>query len=314
MRAYVIDAFGEKGSVREVPDPAAAEGQVLVRIRAAGVNPFDHTLVEGHMKDRLEHRFPFVPGLDGSGVIEARGEGVHEFAVGDAVFGAAGKPFFGEGTFAEMTAMSVGTIAPKPDAIEFAQAASIPTPGVAALTVLDAADVREGETLLAVGASGGVGSFLVQMAADRGLHVIGVARGENAEYVRGLGASDFIDYTAADTEEALRSIAPDGIDAIADMSGNKELVTRLSEQLRPDGRVASSAGGADEEALGPRGVKASNIFARVDAEQLGRLAQAIEEGRVRTPEVETLPLDRAADAIVRAGERHTRGKLVLEIG
>jgi len=314
MRAYVIDAFGETGSVRELSDPAPAEGQVLVRIRAAGVNPFDHTLVEGFMKDRVEHRFPFVPGLDGSGVIEALGEGVSGFATGDAVFGSAGTAIFGEGTFAELTTMSAGTIAHKPAAIDFSQAASIPTPGVAALTVLDAVDAREGETLLAVGASGGVGSFLVQMAADRGLRVIGVARGENVEYVRGLGASAVVDYTAADAEEALRSLAPQGIDVIADMSGSKELVTGLSGQLRSGGRVASSAGGADEEALGARGVKASNIYARVDAEQLGRLARAIEEGRVRTPEVEALPLDRAADAIARAGERHTRGKLVLEIG
>ena len=314
MRAYVIDAFGETGSVGDRPDPVAADGQVLVRMRAAGVNPADASIVAGYMKDMLEHRFPFVPGLDGAGVVEALGEGVDGFAVGDEVFGAAGKPYFGEGTFAELTAMSVGTIARKPRAMDFAQAATIPTPAITALTVLDAADAREGETLLAVGASGGVGSYLVQFAAGRGLRVIGVARGLNEEYVRRLGAAEFIDYAAGDAAEALRSAAPDGIDAIADMSGDKELVTRFSEQLRPGGRVASAAGGADEEALAPRGVKASNIFARVDGGRLTEVAAAIEAGTVRTPDIETLPLAQAPDALARVGERHTRGKLVLEIG
>jgi len=314
MRAYVIDAFGETGSIGERPDPVAREGQVLARMEAAGVNPADGSIVAGAMKDMLEHRFPFVPGLDGSGVVEALGEGVSEFAVGDAVFGAAGKPFFGEGTFAELTAMSAATIARKPDAIDFAQAASIPTPAITALTVLDAADVRDGETLVAVGASGGVGSFLVQIAVDRGMRVIGVARGANEDYVRGLGASDFIDYTSGDAVEALRSIASDGVDAIADMSGDKQLVTSLSQELRSGGRVASAAGGADEEALTPRGVKASNIFARVDGARLAQIAAAIEAGTVRTPDIETLPLAQAPDALARAVERHTRGKLVLEIG
>ena len=313
MRAYVIDGFGEAGSIREVPDPTAAEGQVLVRIRAAGVNPFDATVVSGAMKDRMEHRFPLIPGLDGAGVVEAIGDGVEGHAVGDEVFGAAGKPYFGEGTFAERTAMSVGTIARKPASIDFAQAASIPTAGIAALTVLDAVDARAGETLLAIGAAGGVGSFLVQLAVDRGVRVVGVARAGNADYVRGLGASDVIDAASGDPAEALRSASPDGVDAIADMSGDKELVTRLSEQLRAGGRVASSAGGADEEALAPRGVKSENIFGRVDAERLSLIAQAIDEGRVRTPEVETLPLDRAGDAVSRVAERHTRGKLVLDI-
>jgi NADPH:quinone reductase-like Zn-dependent oxidoreductase len=314
MRAYVIDGFGETGSVREMPDPAAAEGQVLVRIRAAGVNPFDNTVVSGAMKDRMEHRFPFIPGLDGAGVVEAIGDGVEGYAEGDEVFGAAGKPYFGEGTFAERTAMSVGTIARKPSSIDFTQAASIPTAGIAALTVFDAVDVRAGETLLAIGASGGVGSFLVQVAAGHGVRVIGVARPANADYVRGLGASEVVDASSGDLAEALRSASPDGIDAIADMSGDKELVTRLSEQLRSGGRVASTAGGADEEVLAPRGVKSENIFGRLDAERLGQIAQAIEEGRIRTPEVATLPLDRAGDAITRVAERHTRGKLVLTVG
>ena len=214
MRAYVIDGFGETGSIREVPDPTAAEGQVLVRIRAAGVNPFDATVVSGAMKDRMEHRFPFIPGLDGAGVVDAIGDGVEGYAVGDEVFGAAGKPYFGEGTFAERTAMSVGTIARKPTAIDFVQAASIPTAAIAALTVLDAVDARAGETLLAIGASGGVGSFLVQLGVDRGVRVVGVARAENAGYVRGLGASDVLDPASGDLAETLRSASPEGIDAI----------------------------------------------------------------------------------------------------
>lgn len=140
-----------------------------------------------------------------------------------------------------------------------------------------------------------------------------MARGENGEYVRGLGAADVIDYTAGDVGEALRSLEPNGIDAIADMVGDKESVTRLSEQLRSGGRVASAAGGADELALAERDIKAANVMTIVTTERLDELAKGFEDGRLTSPQIESLTLDQAAEALARVGSKHVRGKLVIAV-
>jgi NADPH:quinone reductase-like Zn-dependent oxidoreductase len=113
LRAFALDSFGEPGSMRELPTPGPVDGQVLVRVCAAGVNPFDAYVAGGYAKDVLEHRFPLVPGHDAAGVVEAVGDGVEQPAVGDEVFGAVGKPYLGEGTYAEMATMSAATLWPK---------------------------------------------------------------------------------------------------------------------------------------------------------------------------------------------------------
>jgi NADPH:quinone reductase-like Zn-dependent oxidoreductase len=127
----------------------------------------------------MEHRFPLVPGHDAAGVVEAVGDGVDGLAVGDAVFGAVGKPYLGEGTYAQATSMSVGSVWLKPSWLDFSQAAAVPLSGATALTLLEAVALSPGERLLVLGASGGVGSFLVQLAALRGTEVVGVCSGPN---------------------------------------------------------------------------------------------------------------------------------------
>jgi NADPH:quinone reductase-like Zn-dependent oxidoreductase len=313
MLAFAIDNFGQSGSVRELPTPEPARGEVRVRVSVAGVNPVDGAVAEGYLKDMLEHRFPLVPGVDASGVVDAVGEGVDTWVPGDEVFGAVGRMYFGEGTYAEFAAMSAGTIARRPGSVGHPEAASIPTPGVTALTMLEALALGQNEILLAIGAPGGVGSFLIQLAARRGARVIAVCRGENADYVRGLGATDVIDYTAEEVGEALRSRYPDEIDAIADMVGQKEEVTRLSERVRPGGRVASCVGGADEVALGQRGIKATNVSAMVTSEQLAMLAQMLADGRLQSPPIQPFFLPDAGDALLKIASRHVRGKLVLSV-
>src|SRR5206468_75354 len=208
MKAFAIDEFGQPGSLHDVPVPEPADGQVRVRVAAAGLNPFDNAVVQGYLKDRMEHRFPLVPGMDGSGTVEAVGPGVSDWAVGDEVFGSVGKPYLGEGTLAELTTVSAGTIARKPSSLEHATAAAIPTAGVTALNMADALGIGEGQTVVAIGATGGVGSYLVQLAAKRGARVVAVCSGDNAEYARRLGASDVVDYTAEDIAEAVRSRYP----------------------------------------------------------------------------------------------------------
>jgi NADPH2:quinone reductase len=313
MKAFAIGDLGQPGSIHELPVPDPAEGQVRVRVAAAGLNPFDNAVVQGYLKERMEHRFPLVPGMDGSGTIEAVGAGVSARSVGDEVFGSVGKPYLGEGTLAEFVTMSVGTIARKPASLEHAGAASIPVAGVTALIMADALAIEQGHTVLAVGATGGVGSYLVQLAARRGARVVAVCRGENADYARRLGADDVIDYTAGDVGEAVQTRYPGSVDAIADMHGDRESLAPLAEQVRSGGHVASAVGAADPDALTARGIEATNVMGRVTTESLEVLAGMIEAGEIAVPEIRAFSLADADDALESVGSGHTRGKIVVQM-
>jgi NADPH:quinone reductase len=313
MRAFAIDAFGERGSVRDLPDPAPGEGQVLVRMAAASVNPVDAAVAAGYLKDMMEHRFPLVLGSDGAGTVEAVGAGAG-FGVGDRVFGVPGKPYLGEGTDAELATLSVAGIARTPAALDHTQAAAVPVAGGTALSLARAVAARDGDVVLAVGATGGVGSYLVQLVARDGGRVVAVCRGANADYARALGAVDVIDYTEGDVAEAVRSRYPDGIDAIADMVGDRDSMPRLARLVRRGGRIASCVGAGELEGLAEAGVTGANVGAATDPESLTSLASALANGDLRHPEIRTLALQEAADALARAGARHTRGKVVLTIG
>ena len=302
------------GSIHDLPVPEPDEGQVRVRVAVAGVNPFDNAVIQGYLKDVMEHRFPLVPGMDAAGSIDAVGAGVSAWSAGDDVFGAVGKMYLGGGTLAEFVTMSAGTIAGRPSAIERAVAAAIPTAGVTALIIADALALVEGHTVVAVGATGGVGTYFVQLAAKRGARVVAVCSGENADYARRLGAEDVIDYTSGDVADAVRSRYPDGIDAIADMHGDKDGLTRLAGQVRSGGHVASAVGAADAEALGGRGVEGANIQGRVTTESLEALSRMLAGGEIVAPEIRSFPLAEAADALAAVATSHVRGKIVVTVG
>jgi NADPH2:quinone reductase len=310
MRAFALEEFGRPGSIMEVPDPEPAEGQVRIRVAAAGLNPFDNAVIQGYLKDRMEHRFPLIPGADASGTVDALGEGVIELAIGDEVFGSVGKRHLGEGTVAELATMATGTIARKPASIDHAAPAAIPVAGATALTMVETASVSDGDVVVAIGATGGVGSYLVQLAAKRGARVLAVSSAANADYARKLGAAEFIDYAAADVVEAVRSLAPDGIDVIAEMHGGDDNA-RVAELVRSGGRVVSAVGGADEETLKARGIEAANIMGMVATEPLGSLAGMLERGEIVSPEIRTIPLAEAAEAFEQVASGHTRGKIVV---
>ncbi len=261
----------------------------------------------------MEHRFPLIPGIDASGAIESVGPGVEGYAPGDEVVGGFAKMFFGEGTFAELTTIALRALTRKPPSIEHRLAAAIPHVTGTAFSLLEAIEPAAGETVLAYGASGGVGSLFVQLATARGASVIGVCSGPNLDYVRARGAVEVIDYTAGDLTEALRAAAPDGIDAIADMVGDRDMVTALSEQLRPGGRVALVVGGADEEALARRGVKAANVNGMVTTERLDAVLSGLVDGALLAPELTVMPLADSGEAIALVGAHHTRGKVVIDV-
>lgn len=309
MRAFALEELGRSGSVVEVPVPEPAEGQVRIRVAAAGLNPFDNGVIQGFMKDRMEHRFPLIPGADASGTVEALGEGVTDWSIGDEAFGSAGKMYLGEGTLAEFATMSIGTIARKPASVEHAEAAAVPVAGATALTLVEAASVSDDDVVVAIGATGGVGSYLVQLAARRGARVLAVCSAANAEYARKLGATDVIDYGAGDVVDAVRSAAPEGVDVIAEMHRGDDTAD-LVELVHSGGRVVSAVGGADE-ALSSRGIEAVNVMGRVTTDSLATLAGMLERGEIQSPEIRSFPLAEAAQAFGQVGSGHTRGKVVV---
>ncbi len=310
MRAFALEELGARGSVVEVPVPEPAEGQVRIRVAAAGLNPFDTAVIQGYLKDQMEHRFPLIPGMDAAGTVDALGEGVVELAIGDEVFGSVGKRHLGEGTTAGSATMSTPTIARKPAGIADTDAAAIPVAGVTALTMVETASVSDGDVVVAIGATGGVGSYLVQLAAKRGARVLAIASAANADYARTLGAAEAIDYEAGDVVEAVRSLASEGIDVIAEMHGGDD-TARLMELVRSGGRVVSAVGGADEEALKARGIEAANIRGMVSTASLETLAGMLERGELVSPEIGTFPLAEAAEAFEQVATGHTRGKIVV---
>jgi NADPH2:quinone reductase len=312
VKAFVIRDFEKPGAVERVSAPEPGEGGVLVRVHAAGVNPMDAAVARGATRAWAETRVPTIPGIDAAGTIEAVGPGVEGPKPGDAVIANAGdKGFWGEGTFAELVVVSADAVFPKPADLDDVQAATVGLAGLTALAGIDALDVKSGSNLIVVGATGGVGSWFTQLAADRGARVVAVARSENADYARSLGCSDVV-ISDADMVENLRAKFPDGVDAIADFSGNVELLDSLAGLLTSDGKLGTSAARLDADAYAARGVTVVQIN-RAPLKRTPELLELIESGRIKAPAATVVSLEDAGDAVSGVGAKHTRGKVVVRV-
>ena len=313
MRAFALDAFGQPASIHEVPDPEPAENEVRVRVAAASINRFDNVVLMGYLKDRMEHRFPLIPCGDLAGTVDAVGAGVDGFAVGDSVFGVTGKMVLGEGTLAELTTASAGTIAKRPASLSEVEAAALPLAGVSALQSVEAVAPKSNDVVVIVGASGGIGSYAVQLAAATGARVIGVTSNGKTEYVKSLGADEIIDRTSGDVVEALKAKHPDGVAAIIDTGSDAAGLARLSAAVRKGGTVTSMKGAAAIEDLAQRGIKGVNVGTQVTKDRLDHLARLAAEGKLRAPHIQTFPLEKAMDAFELIGQAGHFGKLVVKI-
>lgn len=312
MRAYALDEFGHAGSIHTLPIPEPAAGEVLVRLHAASLNAFDCSVVAGRAKDYMEHRFPLIPALDGAGTVERLGENVAGFLVGDEVFGLVQRPFMGQGTLAEHQTFGASDVAIKPARLGFREAAALPTAGLTAFAAVDALEPREGQVVVVLGATGGVGSYAVQLAVAKGARIVAVSRGGRAGYARSLGAADVVDYTVADATQLLHERYPDGIDAVLDFAGQRELVAAIAGLVRTGGRVVSTVGAADAEALAARGITGINAN-RAGTDRLPELADLVTAGQLRLPELTTFSLDDGDQALAAQAERRVPGKIVIDI-
>ncbi|MFJ4502815.1 NADP-dependent oxidoreductase [Streptomyces sp. NPDC088864] len=307
MKAISYSRFGDADVLEygERPDPKVAPDAVLVKVRAAAVNPVDRQAREGKLDGVLDTVFPVVPGWDVSGVVVQPGVAVDEFAVGDEVIGYVREDFLSRGTFAEYVAAPVRTLARKPLRLSFEEAAGLPLAGLTAYQVLHRTlRVQEGETVLVHAAAGGVGSLAVQLARHAGCRVIGTASERNHDHLRRLGAEP-VAYGDG-LVDRLRALAPDGIDAAFDTVGGDAL-RASAETLAPGGRLASIV---DTEVFSYGGRYA---FVRPDAEDLARLAELAEQGIVTVHVDRVFPLAETAAAQRLNAEGRTRGKIVVTV-
>ena len=311
MRAIAEDEFGGPVTLMNLPIPEIGADEVLIRVRAAGVNPFDWMVADGVLKDEKEHRFPLILGFDAAGVVERVGADVTRLFEGDEVYGYLSKPVMGEGTYAEHVGAPAAIVAKKPEAVGFAEAAALPMPALTAMDLVDTVDLGEGETVLIVGATGGVGSYAVQLAARRGARVIATARQANEAFVRELGAREIIDHTREDLVESVRTTHPDGIGAVIDMVSDPEALSRMAGLVKKGGRIATSVYAADVENLAERSIKATNISMQPGARRLEELSWIVDAGEISVRLERTFPLEKAREALEESRTGHVRGKIVL---
>ncbi|MEV5844629.1 NADP-dependent oxidoreductase [Streptomyces sp. NPDC051985] len=307
MKGISYSRYGGAGTLEygEVEDPKVGPDSVLVKVRAAAVNPVDWKCREGRLDGVLDAVFPVIPGWDVSGVVVRPGAAVTEFAAGDEVIGYVREDFLSRGTFAEYVAAPVRTLARKPRNLSFEEAAGLPLAGLTAYQVLvHVLEVKRGETVLVHAAAGGVGSLAVQLAAHLGARVIGTASEPHHDFVRRLGGEP-VAYGRG-LAERVRGLAPEGVAAVFDTVGG-EALTVSANLLAPEGRMASIAD-PDIVDFGGR-----YCFVRPDADDLARLAALAEQGALTVHVAETFPLRRTADAHRRSAEGHTRGKLVVTV-
>jgi len=305
MKAITYSTYGgpEVLTLSEVEDPKVGPGEILVSVRAAGVNPVDWKVMSGGLDPLITTAFPVIPGWDVAGVVEAVGLDTPEFSVGDEVMAYARKDWIQAGSFAEKMTVPVRAAARKPASLSFEQAAALPLAGLTAYQSLHRLGLKSGQTVLVHGANGGVGSFAVQIAAAAGARVIGTASPRNHERIRDLGGEP-VAYGDG-LGERIRALAPDGVDLVADYVGG--VLEQTLAVLVEGGRHGSIADGTVADAGG------TYLWVRPDAADLTALGELAESGALRIDVERAHPLAEAADAFRANMEGHTTGKIVLTV-
>jgi len=312
MRAIAIDAYGgsERLQMMELPIPEVGPNDVLIRVRAAGVNPADISIREGRYAQMMPLTFPAIMGSDFAGTVAQVGAHVTAVRPETQVYGIS----FGGGTYAEyLRVPATGEFAALPASLDVVHAAALPMAGMTALGALDTAALAKGAVLLIVGGAGGLGTVAIQMAARMGAHVIATARTEDQEYLRSLGAAETVDFTRGDVVEAVRTSHPGGVDAVMDVVSGSAAIGHVAQALRTGGRLLSTVYAVDGAQFAERGITAVNVVRPRGAEMLDRLSGMVEAGELRVPVQETLSLEEAARAQEMLQHGHLRGKLVLTV-
>jgi NADPH:quinone reductase-like Zn-dependent oxidoreductase len=309
MKAIRVHSYGGPEVLRfeDAPRPTPGSGELLLRVKAASVNPIDWKVRAGYMKDYIPLPLPFIPGWDVSGVVEAAGVGVTKFKKGDEVYARPDVAHNG-GAYAEYVVVKEAETALKPKSIDHIHAATIPVGAVTAWRALfDTAGLEKDQTVLIHGAAGGVGSFAVQLAKWKRAHVIGTASAKSQAFLRELGVDEPIDYEKTRFEDLAHDV-----DVVLDPIGG-DTQKRSWKVLKKGGILVSIVALPSADEAAKHGVRSAFISAQGGAAVLDELAKLVDSGKIK-PMVETvLPLSEARKAHELNERGHARGKIVLKV-
>src|ERR671925_1006230 len=313
MRSAQMKGYGSS-EVVEINQNAAApndpsDEKVLVKVKAAGVNPIDWKIREGYMQQMISLQFPSTLGMDFSVTIEKVGAGVSGFNVGDEVYGQASVTRGGSGAFAEIALANADSIAHKPKSLNHQEAAGLPVVGVSAWQALvETIGLTDGQKkkILIHGGAGGIGSIAIQLVKRLGAYVATTASTNDKQFVKELGADQAIDYKTQTFEDLLRDY-----DAVFDTVGG-ETYTRSFKVLKSGGIIVSMLEQPNQEMMDRFGIKAISQFTQVNRERLIKLAHWVDENNIRVNVDRIFSLDEAGRALDYQRDVHPRGKVVLE--
>ena len=304
MKAIQVQKYGhaDQMMLKQVQRPKPGKGQVLVKIHDAGLNPVDWKIREGYLKDARPTSFPYTMGQDFAGEVMSIGEGVTGFKKGDRVFG------FADGAYAEYALASPTGLAHIPRSLDYEHAACVPTAGLTAWQIVtDVARVTQNDTVLILGAGGGVGSFAVQFAKRAGARVIATASSEDFSYLEEMGASQMLDYKTEHFEDISKDV-----DTVIDLVGG-ETLKRAYRCVKPNGLVITTVGPADEAEAKSYNARVVQFYMKPDSSELGQIGRLVEGGNVKPRLSKVMSLDeaKAAEDLVQLG--HPHGKVILHI-
>ncbi|MDP9099265.1 MAG: NADP-dependent oxidoreductase [Verrucomicrobiota bacterium] len=306
MKAIVAHEYGapEVLKYEDAPRPEPKQNELLVRVIACGVNPADPLVISGRLAKEFGTHLPLIPGYDVAGVVETAGTKVTKFKKGDRVYGYA---LFGGG-WAEYAVLAENEAALLPKSATFVEAAAVPMGALTAWqSLIDAAKLSAGQTVLIHGGSGGVGSFAIQIAKAKGAKVIATASTANQDLLKQLGADVAIDYTKTKFEEVAKDV-----DVVFDTVG-RDTLTRTYPIVKKGGIITTIVDRPAPAQLDKYGIRGTSIASHPDGNELGEITKLIEAGKIKPVVSQVIPLAEAVKATEQAETHHTRGKLVLKI-
>jgi len=310
MKAVQINSYGgsEVLELKNISQPHASKGQVLVEVHAASINPFDWKIRAGYLKEMMPLHFPATLGGDFAGVVVKISEDVSDFKVGDEVYGSAIVLNGGSGTFAEFAAANTGNTAHKPKTVNFEQAAALPLVGASAIQALEVyIKLQKGQKILIHGGAGGIGGVAIQLAKSIGAYVVTTVSQDDKEYVRKLGADEVIDYKNEKFEEKLKDL-----DAVFDNVGG-ETTDRSFLVLKKGGVIVSMLGQPNPQLAQQHGVIGIGQGTEINTKSLKRLAELVDRGKIKAQVDKVFPLDRVREAFEYQEKDSPRGKVVLKV-
>lgn len=315
MKAVLVKEFGDRSKMilADIDKPKVGEGEILIKIKAAGVNPVDAKIRQGLLKKRMPNKLPIVLGWDFAGVVIETGYAASRFCLGDEVYAYARRPVIEQGTYAEYISIPECYVTHKPLSLKFEEAASVPLASLTAYqSVIEKGKLTKGQKIVILGASGGVGTYAIQFSKIIGAEVIAIAGQNRSDYLKSLGADHVIDYTEGDFIEKIKSVFPSGADLILDGVG-KEDGNKAYQCVKEGGMLVSILSQVNQELAEKHKIKFKYHFVEPNARQLDIIGKWIDEKKVKIILQEIYSLKDVAKAHEQIESGHTTGKIVLRI-